>query len=98
MVKSDQIRTLMVIESRIINPPMVGVPPFDEWVNGPSTLMVSLILLPCKMLIILGPNVNEIIKAVNAARMPLVVIYVNALRGENQSIRFSEKYKNNLYS
>jgi hypothetical protein len=50
------------------------------------------------MLIILGPNVNEIIKAVNAARIPLVVIYVNALRGENQSIRFSEKYKNNLYS
>ena len=74
MVKSDQRRTLTVIERRIINPPMVGVPPFDEWVDGPSALMVSLILLPCSILIILGPNTNEIIKAVNAARMPLVVI------------------------
>ena len=43
---------------------------------------------------ILGPNRKEIMSAVNAARMPLVVIYVKAFSGENHSIKFSEKYKN----
>jgi hypothetical protein len=50
--------------------------------------------LPSSAKIILGPDRKEITRAVNAARMPLVVIYVKAFSGENHSIKFSEKYKN----
>ena len=42
--------------------------------------------------------VKEITKAVSAASMPLVVIYVKAFSGENHSIRYSEKYKNMVCS
>ena len=74
LLKSLHIRVLTVIDNNIIKPPIVGVPDFDECVDGPSDLIFSPILLLLRALINFGPKTNEITKADKALKIPLVVI------------------------
>ena len=72
--RSAQINVLIVIETNISKPPMVGVPCFDECDSGPSSLITSPIFPPLRRLINLGPKTKETTRAVRALNIPLVVI------------------------
>ena len=72
--KSPQMTVLIIIEKRMSNPPIVGVPSLTECDSGPSCLMDSPTSLKLSFCISLGPRTKETKRAVSALNIPLVVI------------------------
>ena len=72
--RSPQMSVLIVIEKRMSNPPIVGVPSLTECDSGPSCLMNSPTLLRLSFCINIGPRTKETKRAVSALNIPLVVI------------------------
>ena len=72
--RSPQMSELIVIENRMSNPPIVGVPSLTECDSGPSCLIDSPISLKLSFCINLGPRTKETKRAVSALNIPLVVI------------------------
>ena len=78
---SAQSTVLMVSESRIRNPPIVGVPAFFKWVSGTSSRILD--TLPCwlfNQLIIVGPRIKLIVSAVMIAPPVRKVRYRNRFK------------------
>ncbi len=62
-----QRRVGTITESRMISPPIVGVPSLTRWVPGPSLLSCCPICLFLRNLMMTGPMKNAISRAVTVA-------------------------------
>ena len=63
------------VVTRIMAPPMVGVPAFSWWLSGPSSRTLWPICKWTSLRIMNGPTASEMASAVNALTMVRKVMY-----------------------
>jgi hypothetical protein len=93
MLRLIHIKDAMIIDTTIKTPPIVGVPSFERWLWGTSSLMLSCSCLFLRKLINFPPKKMLIINDVTPAPNDLNVIYLKTL-----NIIILSKYEYKKYS